>query len=107
MVRQANLLLTKICIPKARSETALRLRLIELLSAGITRKLTLLCAPPGYSKTTLLADWISTPAGSAFPLAWISLEESYNDPVRFWRYVITALRTLSPGVGEEALNLLD
>lgn len=87
----------------SRPETVLRPRLTNLLEKGLGRKLTLLSAPAGSGKTTLLAEWHSTRAGSTFPLAWVSLDESDNDPVRFWRYVITALRTLSPSVGEESL----
>src|SRR5690349_6144424 len=103
MAGRTDLLLTKVKIPIVRPETVLRPRLTNLLQTGLDRKLTLLSAPAGSGKTTLLAEWHSTPAGANFPLAWVSLDESDNDPVRFWRYFITALRTLSPSVGEESL----
>lgn len=106
MAGQHDLLLTKIKIPRSRPETVLRHRLYKLLETGLTRRLTLLSAPPGSGKTTLLTEWRATPAGAAFPLAWVSLDEGDNDPVRFWRYVIAALRTLAPGLGEESLAQL-
>src|SRR3954452_13836923 len=103
MTHQGDLLLTKIKIPRSRPETILRSGLYRLIETGLSRKLTLLSAPPGSGKTTLLAEWRATPAGLGFPLAWVSLDENDNDPVRFWRYVIAALKTLAPRLGEESL----
>ncbi|HEX2910899.1 MAG TPA: LuxR C-terminal-related transcriptional regulator [Chloroflexia bacterium] len=106
MASQVDLLLTKIRIPRSRSDSVLRPRLNSLVEKGLSRKLTLICAPPGSGKTTLIAEWRATTVGSSFPLAWFSLDENDNDPVRFWRYLITALRTLAPVLGEEALEAL-
>lgn len=83
-----------------------RPRLTARLQEGLARKLTLISAPPGFGKSSVLLAWRATPAGSQFPLAWVSLDEADNDPVRFWFYVIAAVAELKPGVGEAALALL-
>jgi LuxR family maltose regulon positive regulatory protein len=69
----------------------------------------LVSAPAGFGKTTLLTEWLAAgPAGPADErlAAWLSLDRGDNDPVTFWTYVINALRTAAPGVGESALALL-
>lgn len=68
------------------------------------RKLTLIAAPAGFGKTTLLSDWV---ARNQRPAAWVSLDENDNDCARFLTYVIAALRTLDPNLGSEALGLLE
>jgi LuxR family maltose regulon positive regulatory protein len=68
--------------------------------------LTLIAAPAGSGKTTLLSAWRDTPAGSAVPVAWVSLDEADNDPARFWRYALAALERVAPGPGAAALALL-
>ncbi|MCL4265719.1 MAG: hypothetical protein KJ069_21075 [Anaerolineae bacterium] len=68
------------------------------------RPLTLVCAPAGYGKTTLVVTWLAT--WPIHHIGWLSLDESDNDPVRFWVYVIAALQTAVPGVGESSLTLL-
>ena len=83
-----------------------RARLIERLDQGTERKLTLVSAPAGFGKTTLLAEWLAaTPAGER-AAGWVSLDQSDNDPASFWVYFITALQTVRSGVGESALSLL-
>jgi LuxR family maltose regulon positive regulatory protein len=67
-------------------------------------KLCLVAAPAGSGKTTLLAQWRAVAGGSR--VAWVSLEESDNDPTRFWSYLVAALRTVEPGVGTVALEAL-
>jgi LuxR family maltose regulon positive regulatory protein len=80
--------------------------LVERLHQGTERKLTLVCAPAGFGKTTLLAEWLaSTPAGER-PAAWVSLDQSDNDPALFWAYFITAMQPMRAGVGGNALSLL-
>lgn len=106
MLAPDGLLLTKIKIPRSRPQTVVRPQLNSLIEAGLSRKLTLLSAPPGSGKTTLLTEWQASQTGANFPLAWLSLDENDNDPIRFWRYLITALRTLAKGVGEESLAWL-
>jgi LuxR family maltose regulon positive regulatory protein len=80
--------------------------LFERIEAGLMGKLTLIAAPAGFGKTTLLSAWRATEAGGALPFAWVSLDSADNDPLRFWSYVITAMDTLAPGVGASALKLL-
>jgi LuxR family maltose regulon positive regulatory protein len=97
------LLETKLYIPKWRPGLVSRPRLIERLSLGIERKLTLISAPAGFGKTTLLAEWL---AASEPDAAWVSLDQSDNDPAFFWAYFITALQKIRFEVGERALSLL-
>ena len=86
-----------------------RPRLSERLDRGTASKLMLVSAPAGFGKTTLLTEWLAAgPAGPADErlAAWLSLDRADNDPASFWTYVIAALRTAAPGVGESALALL-
>ena len=100
------LLRTKLYVPPIRREFVARPRLIERLNAGLlgqrgdfARKLTLVSAPAGFGKTTLLSEWIE---GIEQPVAWVSLDEGDNDAVRFWSYIIIALQTLHADLGEAA-----
>ncbi|MGD1898520.1 MAG: LuxR C-terminal-related transcriptional regulator [Phormidesmis sp.] len=68
------------------------------------RKLTLVSAPAGFGKTTLLAEWVETV--STHSVSWVSLDQSDNDPAVFWAYLITALRKIRPNLGERSLALL-
>jgi len=97
------LLSTKLFMPPVRSELVPRPRLIAQLNAGIRRKLILVSAPAGFGKTTLLSTWLTE---CQCPVAWVSLDDGDNDPVRFLSYIIAALQTISPGVGEDAQTLL-
>lgn len=67
--------------------------------------LTVIVAPAGWGKTTLLAQWSET-VGDRPPVAWVTLDDSDNDPVRFWTYVVTALQHRGVDVGAEALAAL-
>jgi LuxR family maltose regulon positive regulatory protein len=100
------LLTTKFHTPPARPNLVARARLFEHLQVGLMGKLTLIAAPAGFGKTTLLSAWRATEAGGTLPFAWVSLDSADNDPLRFWSYVITAIDTLAPGVGTNALKLL-
>ena len=105
-VAASPLLGTKLYIPKWRTGLVPRARLIERLDQGIERKLTLVSAPAGFGKSTALAEWVAgTPAGEQ-PAAWVSLDQSDNDPALFWAYFIAALQTVQSEVGESALSLL-
>jgi LuxR family maltose regulon positive regulatory protein len=97
------LLRTKLYTPPIRPELVSRPRLIERLNAGLRRKLTVLSAPAGFGKTTLLSEWA---AGCGRPVAWVSLDRGDNDPARFWAYFIAALQTIHEDVGEAALAAL-
>jgi LuxR family maltose regulon positive regulatory protein len=97
------ILATKLYIPPLRSKGVPRRRLLDRMDAGFDRKLTLLSAPAGFGKTTLVSEWISnTPR----PTAWLSLDSWDNDPSRFLTYLISALQKIVPGLGEALLGSL-
>ena len=98
-----SLLKTKLHIPPMRPELVSRPRLIERLDAGLDHKLTLLSAPAGFGKTTLLGEWVTRLQDRA---AWLSLDQEDNDEARFWTYLIAALQTVRDGLGQDALQLL-
>ncbi len=95
------LIRTKLYIPQVRPKRVPRQALLARLEAGLDRKLTLIAAPAGFGKTTLLSDWIAV--GSR-PVAWVSLDARDNDPLRFAAYVVAALGTLELGLGVPALQ---
>jgi LuxR family maltose regulon positive regulatory protein len=120
-----HLLTTKLYAPPARPQLVSRPRLMARLEAGIMGKLTLISAPAGFGKTSLLSAWIAarsegrglrteTVASSLSPqpstlsprVAWVSLDADDNDPPRFWQYVIAALATIYPAIGTTAGALL-
>ena len=106
----AALLETKLYVPRSRRGLVLRPRLSERLNEGTASKLVLVSAPAGFGKSTLLTEWLAArPAAPADErlVAWLSLDRGDNDPASLWAYVIAALRTVAPGVGESALALLD
>ena len=102
---RAVLVATKVHVPAIGGELVHRAALLEVLSAGRRRKLTLLSAPAGWGKTTLLAQW-ALGAGEDQRFGWLSLDRSDNDPVWFWMYVVAALQRVSAGVGTRAVELL-
>lgn len=102
---RAVLLATKLHVPAIGAQLVHRAALLDVLSAGRARKLTLLSAPAGWGKTTVLAQWASG-AGENGRFAWLSLDAADNDPVWFWMYVVAALQKVSPGVGIRAVELL-
>src|SRR5512136_2964744 len=99
----APILATKLYIPPARPKIVPRPRLVERLNEGLQRKLTLLSAPAGFGKTTLVSEWV---AGCGLPAAWLSLDEGDNDLTRFLTYLVTALQTLAPNLGAGLLAVL-
>jgi LuxR family maltose regulon positive regulatory protein len=99
-----ELVWTKLVPPTPRAGLIARDRLQASLQAGLDAKLCLLDAPAGSGKTSLLAQWRAT-AGTG-RVAWVSLDESDNDPTRLWTYVVEALRRVEPGVGAAALQAL-
>jgi LuxR family maltose regulon positive regulatory protein len=100
------LLETKLHVPRLRRSLVVRPRLVERLSRGAESKLTLISAPAGFGKTTVLAEWLAAlPAGGP-SVAWLSLDPDDNEPARFWSYVIAALQTMAPELGAAALALL-
>ena len=98
-----ELLSTKLFIPRPRKNLVSRPRLTVRLNAGLEKKLTLIAAPAGFGKTTLLSEWIPHSPRS---VTWLSLDEDDNDPTKFWAYFITSLQALHPNLGDDALTLL-
>ena len=96
-------LVTKLYVPPPRPEVVPRPHLIGRLHEGLDRKLTLISAPAGFGKTTLVSEWV---AASGRPTAWLSLDEADGDPPRFLTYLIAALRTVAPEIGEGLLDAL-
>src|SRR6266568_6860909 len=106
---QAELLRTKLSPPRTRAAQVARQRLLSRLDNGLERSLTLLSAPAGFGKTTLLSAWITSLKDCASPshaVAWFSLDEGDNDPARFWRYIIAACQGIQATIGTSALSLL-
>ena len=101
----APILATKLYIPPPRLKVVLRNRLIERLNEGLSlgRKLTLISAPAGFGKTTLVSEWI---AGCGRPAAWLSLDEGDNDLVGFLTYLLAALQSNEANFGAGILNAL-
>ena len=83
-----------------------RPRLSERLSRGAESALTLVSAPAGFGKTTLLAEWLAAAAADGRSVAWLSLDQRDNDPALFWTYLVAALKTAAQGAGASALSLL-
>jgi LuxR family transcriptional regulator, maltose regulon positive regulatory protein len=100
------LLETKLHVPRRRRGVVARPRLIERLSRESESKLTVVSAPAGFGKTTLLAEWLAAVSAGGGSPAWLSLDKSDNDPALFWAYLIGALQTAVDGVGGPALSLL-
>ena len=96
-------LATKLFIPPAQPKVVLRPRLIGRLREGLHRRLTLISAPAGFGKTTLLGEWLG---GFERPAAWLSLDEGDKDPTRFLAYLVAALQTVTPDIGEGVLGAL-
>ena len=98
-----ELLRTKLFIPRPRQNLVSRPRLVERLNSGLDGKLTLIAAPAGFGKTTLLSEWLHQ---SPCYVAWLSLDDGDNDSTRFWTYFITSIQQLRSDLGEGALALL-
>ncbi|MDN5764990.1 MAG: hypothetical protein L0H96_01900 [Humibacillus sp.] len=113
---------TKLYVPRPRPGLVPRPRLLERLRRGAEARLTLVSAPAGFGKSTLLAAWLGeravvAPEGSAAtpaamsaetqPVAWVSLDRRDRDPASFWTYVLNAIRNAAPETGENALAQLE
>lgn len=96
-------LATKLFLPTMAPGFIRRPRLESLLDGATRRALTLVSAPAGFGKSSLVAAWASA-VGMA--VAWVSLDEEDNDPLRFVGYLVAALEKARPGLGEGALALL-
>jgi LuxR family maltose regulon positive regulatory protein len=101
-----QLLETKFFVPFASHALIPRPRLMALLDTCPRRPLTLVSAPAGFGKTTLLSEWAQALSQESIRVAWVSLDEQDNDLVRFWRYLLTALDRLQPGLCTDLVNRL-
>ncbi len=101
----APILATKLYIPPPRPQLVLRPRLIKQLNEGLSsgHKLTIISAPAGFGKTTLVSEWV---VDCGRPTAWLSLDEGDSDPTRFLIYLVSALKTIAPNIGEGVLGVL-
>jgi LuxR family transcriptional regulator, maltose regulon positive regulatory protein len=101
-----SLVSTKLRPSQARPKLVARPRLVAKLDRETGRKLTLISAPAGFGKTTLLVEWLRERAGSEGSVAWFSLDEGDNDPTRFLSYLVAALQTIEEEIGEGVLSAL-
>ena len=98
-----QILTTKLYIPPPPPHAILRPRLAARLNAGLHGKLTLISAPAGFGKTTLVSAWV---VECAWPVAWLSLDAGDSDPTRFLTYLVAALQTIAAPIGAGAVRLL-
>jgi len=98
-----QLLTTKLYIPQLSIDLVPRPRLYERLEEGLMRKVTLVAAPAGFGKSTLVTGWLAENQCNA---AWLSLDDGDNDPVKFWTYLIAAIQTIYQEVGGEARQIV-
>lgn len=98
-----RLLTTKLFVPPNRAAYVSRSRLVERLDAALQQKLTLISAPAGFGKTTLVSDWLQ---GKAVPVAWLSLDALDREPTRFLMYLLAACQSVYGGFGREIQGLL-
>jgi ATP/maltotriose-dependent transcriptional regulator MalT len=97
------LLATKLHVPGPQPGFVARARLVRALGDALARPLVLVCAPAGFGKTALLADWARS---DDIRVGWLSLDPGDNDPARFWRHALAALDRAHPGIAERAAPLL-
>jgi LuxR family maltose regulon positive regulatory protein len=105
---QQLLLLSTLQLPPLHPSLVSRERLLTLLDRALEHRLTLVSAPTGFGKTTLVRQWVAERSTQSHtpPLAWVSLDQGDNDPMRFWRYVLTSCQILGDDVTRDALTLL-
>lgn len=103
-----ELLSTKLAPPRLNPHVVPRKALLARLDEGLEQKLTVISAPAGFGKTTLVSEWIAERRKhhTLPPIAWVALDAGDNDPVRFWRYVLTACQAFGADIGKSALALV-
>ena len=94
---------TKLHFPTSRPKLVSRSHLIKQLNEGLHRKLSLISAPAGFGKTTLVSEWLSDYVGS---VAWLSLDENDNEDARFLNYFVAAIQTVQPHIGDNVMAVL-
>jgi LuxR family maltose regulon positive regulatory protein len=105
---KAGIICTKLAVPQLPKPRLSRTALLERLNAGLQHRMTLISAAAGSGKTTLAVEWVlSLQQSDGLDAAWVSFDSGDNDPLRFWRYVFTALQSLEPEAGRIALGLLE
>ncbi|HKJ68903.1 MAG TPA: AAA family ATPase, partial [bacterium] len=97
------LLSTKLHIPPVRQDVVSRSRLVERLDKGLDTRLTLISAPAGFGKTTVLSEWIHQ---KQIRVGWYSIDPSDNDPLQFFAYLLAGLQQIQEGIGESILYML-
>ena len=102
-IKTSDLLLTKLIPPQVATPAVEREALLARLDEGLSRRLTLVSAPAGFGKTTLVAAWA---ARRDEPVGWVSLDAADSDPTRFWRYVVSACQTFDDEIGRAILPML-
>jgi LuxR family maltose regulon positive regulatory protein len=102
-----QVLSTKLYIPPIHSSLVRRPRLVRSLEQGYQsgKRVTLVSAPAGFGKTTLIREWI-TAAEPGKPFGWLSLDDSDNDPVRFLIYLVSAIQKVNTAIGHTILASL-
>jgi LuxR family maltose regulon positive regulatory protein len=112
-ITSERLLVTKLHVPPVPPGWLTRPRLSKRLDAALRCRLTLVCAPAGFGKTTLLSEWIamreawSGRSAPAVGAAWLSVDKEDNDPERFWTCFVAALQTMQSGLGQRSLDMLE
>src|SRR5512133_2329444 len=101
---KTDLLTSKFYFPPHRRDFVQRPRLLEDLDAGLGGKVTLVSAPAGFGKTTVVSEWIRD---CGHPTAWLSLDKNDNDPSRFLIYLIAAVQHIDPGIGVDVQAILE
>ncbi|HXD11165.1 MAG TPA: hypothetical protein VN653_13955, partial [Anaerolineales bacterium] len=95
-----TILQTKLFIPPANPAHISRQRLLDRLNSGLGTKLTLVAAPPGFGKTSIISAWVKH---AAIPVGWLSLDHRDNDPAQFFSHFIAALQVCQPSLGAQTL----
>ncbi|MEA2612879.1 MAG: hypothetical protein QOI52_838, partial [Chloroflexota bacterium] len=103
----SSLLDTKLYAPRRPKGLVSRPHLTDRMRRGTQAKLTLISAPAGFGKSTLLAEWLDVTPADGSVTAWLSLDPGDSHPATFWTHVIAALQTVAPNVGAKALTLLE
>ncbi|MCP4363663.1 MAG: hypothetical protein GY796_37160, partial [Chloroflexi bacterium] len=105
-----DLLQTKLYVPRLRPLLIPRPHLIKQLNQGIQQgcKLTLISAPAGFGKSTMIAEWVHNPQSTIHnsQFCWLSLDENDNDLTRFLTYFVAALQTIESNIGKSVLAVL-